>query len=293
MISNKLYDQKSINSPFRWAGGKFYARKIIENYIPDHDFYVEPFVGGGSIFFHKNKVKSWLNDYEEDLINCYEVIKNKLPDLLKKLKNQKVSKEKHHWFKNKYKPKNKLEQAFRYYYLNRTSYSGIMKRENCFFGYGEKYSMRPENWPRQLEKNSKKLQNVKLTNLDFEKILNNIKQKNSFVFLDPPYFKADQNKFYTKSFSYDDHIRLSKILKKNSSKFKFLLTYDNCDEIKEIYSWAKFSDPQEWNYVIARTDDQKRKKKLKDGFFKPRSKGKEIFIYNYPIQKKLEQLRLI
>ena len=284
MKSKNEYDLESINSPFRWAGGKFYARKIIEKYIPKHNFYVEPFLGGGSIFFYKNKVNSWLNDYEKDLINCYKVIKLDLPDLLDKLKNEKATKERHRWFKNKFKPKTKIEQAFRYYYLNRTSYSGIMKKENCFFGYGEKYSMRPENWPRQLVKNSKKLQKVKMTNYDFEKVINNIKTKNTFVFLDPPYFNADQNKFYTKSFEAKDHIRLCKLLKKNSSKFKFLLTYDNCEEIREMYKWAKFSDPQEWNYVIARTDNQKEKKQLKDGFSKSRSKGKEIFIYNYSIK---------
>ena len=292
MNSKDEYDHKSINSPFRWAGGKFYARKIIEKYIPKHDFYVEPFLGGGSVFFHKNKVNSWLNDYEKDLINCYKVIKSNLSDLLDKLKNEKATKERHRWFKNEFSPKTKIEQAFKYYYLNRTSYSGIMKRENCFFGYGEKYSMRPENWPRQLEKNSKKLQKVKITNFDFEKVINNIKTKNTFVFLDPPYFNADQNKFYTKSFGVQDHIRLCKILKKNNNKFKFLLTYDNCEEIREMYKWAKFSDSQEWNYVIARTDNQKEKKKLKDGFSRPRSKGKEIFIYNYSIKDESKQLKL-
>lgn len=290
---NTKYDYTSINSPFRWAGGKFYARKIISKYIPKHDFYVEPFVGGGSIFFHKNKVNSWLNDFDEELINCYKIIKNDLQKLIKKLSGHEANKIKHSWFKNEFKPKNNLEKAFRYYYLNRTSYSGIMKNENCFFGYGDKYSMRPENWPRQLEKNSKKLQRVKLTSYDFEEVINKINQKNTFIFLDPPYFNADQNKFYTKSFNNDDHIRLSKILKKNKNKFKFLLTYDNSKEIREMYKWAKFSDEQEWNYVISRTDDQKNKKKLKDGFFKKRNKGKEIFIYNYKIKDEPEQLTII
>ena len=86
---------------------------------------------------------------------------------------------------------------------------------------------------------------------------------NILIFLDPPYFNADQNKFYTKSFGVQDHIRLCKILKKNNNKFKFLLTYDNCEEIREMYKWAKFSDSQEWNYVIARTDNQKEKKEIK------------------------------
>ena len=293
MLKNNKYDYTSINSPFRWAGGKFYARKIITKYIPSHNYYVEPFLGGGSIFFHKNKVNSWLNDYDRELINCYKVIKNNLQELINKLSGHDVNKAKHGWFKNNFNPKNNLEKAFRFYYLNRTSYSGIMKRENCFFGYGEKYSMRPENWPKQLEKNSIKLSKVKLTSLDFEEVISSIDNKDTFVFLDPPYFNADQNKFYNKSFKHDDHLRLCELLKKNKNKFKFLLTYDNSEEIRQMYKWAKFSDEQEWNYVISRTDDQKNNKKLKDGYFKSRKKGKEIFIYNYKIKTEPQQLNFI
>ena len=42
-------------------------------------------------------------------------------------------------------------------------------------------------------------------------------------------------------------------------------------------------DAQEWNYTISRTDDQKNKLKLKDGFSNKRKKGKEIFIFNYKV----------
>ena len=48
---------KSMNSPFRYAGGKFYARQLILERLPIHDFYCEPFAGGGSIFFAKSKAK--------------------------------------------------------------------------------------------------------------------------------------------------------------------------------------------------------------------------------------------
>ena len=43
----------AINSPFRYAGGKFYARKLIAEHLTDSDVYCEPFAGGGSIFFYK------------------------------------------------------------------------------------------------------------------------------------------------------------------------------------------------------------------------------------------------
>ena len=68
---------QEINSPFRYAGGKFYARKLIAEYIPEHDFYIEPFAGGASIFFAKSKVdKNLLNDIDEDLINCLMTIRD-------------------------------------------------------------------------------------------------------------------------------------------------------------------------------------------------------------------------
>ena len=276
-------DKTPINSPFRYAGGKFYARKIIGSYIPEHNYYVEPFVGGGSIFFYKDKVPSWINDSDKELINCYRAIKNNVDEMIYALKGETATKERHSYYKNEFKPKSKLESAVRYYYLNRTSYSGIMKHENCYFGYGDKYSMRPENWGRQLMKNNSKLKNVKITSWDFEKVINKTKGKDTFLFIDPPYFNADQNKFYTDFFTLDDHERLSRVLKKYSSKINFLLTYDNSPEVRELYSWAKQMDAQEWNYTISRTDDQKNKLKLKDGFSNKRKKGKEIFIFNYKV----------
>jgi DNA adenine methylase len=290
-INHTIYDNKAINSPFRWAGGKFYARKIINGYIPAHENYVEPFFGGGSIFFYKNKVNSWINDSDDQLINCYKIIQSRVDELIEFLAGEEASKERHFFYKNEFIPKNELEHAARYYYLNRTSYSGIMKTENCYFGYGDKYSMRPENWGRQLLKNHLKLQDIKITCIDFEEVIKeSYSQENTFLFIDPPYFNADQQKFYVKSFTHDDHLRLSEILREVSPKINFLLTYDNSEEVKELYSWADNLDPEEWNYTISRTDDQKNKQKLKDGFSRSRGKGKEIFISNYKLQKEVDPI---
>ncbi|MFM8912919.1 MAG: DNA adenine methylase, partial [Flammeovirgaceae bacterium] len=67
----------SINSPFRYAGGKFYARKLILAHIPYHTAYIEPFAGGGSIFFAKPKTKfNQLNDIDSELVNVYLTIRD-------------------------------------------------------------------------------------------------------------------------------------------------------------------------------------------------------------------------
>lgn len=268
---------QEINSPFRYAGGKFYARKLIIEHIPEHDYYIEPFAGGASIFFAKSKArKNWLNDIDKDLINCLTIIRDRPNDLIKKLSGEEATKERHAFFKNEFKAKTDLDRATRWYYLNRTSYSGIMNMQNCYWGYGDKYSMRPENWPRNILRTSAKLQGVKLTTLDFEDVIAQA-PKNSFLFIDPPYFNADQDKFYACSFKKEDHFRLEKILRKYKKNIKFLITYDNSPEIRELYPWVEDMHEKEWNYTISRTDDQKNKTDKKGA----RSKGKEIFIVNY------------
>ena len=267
-----------INSPFRYAGGKFYARKLILEHLPQHNNYAEPFAGGGSIFFAKETVQhSVLNDVDPELINCYLQIRDNVEALIAKLEGIPASKEKHNFYKNVYKPSNDLERAFRWYYLNRTSYSGIMNMQNCYWGYGDKYSMRPENWPTHLQRCSKKLQNVEITCQDFEEAIMNAPD-GTFMFIDPPYYNADQDKFYTHSFNKGDHHRLATLLKERSPHIKFLITYDNSTEVRELYSWADQLLEKEWNYTISRTDDQTKRTTDKG----KRYMGKEIFIMNYP-----------
>ncbi len=269
------------NSPFRYPGGKFYARHIILRYIPEHTRYCEPFAGGASIFFAK-KYQSYsiLNDLDGELMNCYVQIRDNVEELIGLLEGIPAQKELHHHYKNNFNPGNDLERAFRWYYLNRTSYSGIMKDENCYWGYGSKYSMRPENWPPHLRTVSDRLQGVELLQVDFENLIDELSD-GFFLFIDPPYFGADQKKFYKCNFDYEDHVRLSNCLRRNSDRLKFLITYDNHPDIRNLYDWACSIDGQEWNYTINRTDDQRNGLKLEDGYRNKRYKGREIFIRNY------------
>lgn len=288
----------SINSPFRYAGGKFYARKLIIPHIPRHTHYIEPFAGGASIFFVKPKVEfNHLNDIDSELINVYRMIRDEPTSLVNFLKknheniniipNNLISniqigkplpatKELHTFFKNEFKPESELEKAGRWFYLNRTSYSGIMNTQNMYWGYGDKYSMQPKNWPRNIFRTSEKLQEVQLTSYDFEQIIETAPD-NSFLFVDPPYYNADQDKFYTHSFTYSDHLRLAECLRRNSNRLLIFLTYDNTDEIREMYGWMNEIHDKEWNYCIQRTDDQKNGSSKKG----ERYKGKELFILNY------------
>lgn len=238
-----------------------------------------------------------LNDLDSDLINVYKMIRD-FPDELinfftkKPAENNRIpinltegilegqplpaSKELHTYFKNEFIPQNLIEKAGRWYYLNRTSYSGIMNSQNMYWGYGDKFSMQPKNWPANIFRASQKLQSVKLTCDDFESVINQAPD-GSFLFIDPPYFNADQDKFYNCIFSKQDHYRLENVLRKNADRLYFLITYDNTEEVRGMYCWANEIHDKEWNYCIQRTDDQKNGTKRKG----KRYKGKEIFILNY------------
>jgi DNA adenine methylase len=296
IIKNTLAMQ-SINSPFRYAGGKFYARKMILEYIPFHSNYVEPFAGGASIFFAKDKAsQNWLNDIDKDVINSFIFIRDYPEQLIDGLKGEVATKDRHSFYKNQFHPKNDLDRAIRWYYLNRTSYSGIMNMKNCYWGYGDKYSMRPENWGRNITRTSEKLQAVKITSLDFERVISDV-EDGAFLFIDPPYFNADQDKFYSHSFSENDHLRLQSLLSQHQHRIKFLLTYDNCIEVREMYHWAYSIDEKEWNYTINRTDDQKKTQDIKNGLPSEaptkgtRYMGKEIFVANYSVKKDFQDLK--
>ena len=288
----------AINSPFRYAGGKFYARKLILEHIPTHTQYIEPFCGGASIFFAKEKVENnWLNDIDDDLINTLIVIRDTPTELIDVLKRRTTrisriptnlvasvkvgeplpaDKELHAFFKNDYHPQNNLERALRWFYLNRTSYSGIMNFQNMYWGYGDKYSMQPKYWARNIERTSEKLQGVNLTSLDFEQVIDNAPQ-GALLFIDPPYFNADQDKFYQHFFAREDHYRLEHCLYRNRERLNMFITYDNVTDVRNLYHWAREMYDKEWNYCIQRTDDQRNHTDVKG----KRHKGKELFILNF------------
>ncbi len=261
-----------IKSPFRYPGGKYYALKHIMPFIDcvPHDEFREPFVGGGSVFFGKKKSKfNWLNDLEIDLVNVYKGFSNSeiVLELEKLLRKAIATPEKHMEMKN-YSPKNFIEQVFRTYYLNRTSYCGIIHKPA--WGYKDGKSSPPQNWLNFVHQASAKLQNVKITSFDFEEVINSKPRgKNVLMYLDPPYYNADQKRAYTKSFEEKDHKRLCVELKRTD--FLFCLSYDDCEEVRKLYSWANIYEKQ-WLYNTANKKGESR------------DLGNELVITNYEVR---------
>ena len=275
----KTKSLKGTKIPFRYPGGKFYALRIIEKFWESvkHDEYREPFVGGGSVFFAKPKVPhNWLNDRHEDLIITYKILADpnlrlKLVDMLSK---ELASKERHSEVLSM-KPKNDLERAFRYFYLNRTSFSGKMKAPS--WGYRPKRSLPPNRWKERIIPCGEKLEKVKLTSLDFEEVIKAPEVgKKILFFLDPPYFSAKQESHYYCPFVKEDHFRLEKLLR--NLHHSFFLTYDDTPEINNLYNWA-YIYPIKFFYRLDNSQQNKGKRKM----------GFELVITNFKLGKEIQQ----
>ena len=257
--------------PFlRYPGSKYNASKYIAPFWNSIKFdeYREPFLGSGAVFFKMPKAKtSWLNDIDQDLINSFIVVSDKKQRqrLIKKIDQIKPSKELFEELK-RWNPKTNIDKAFRYFVINRTAYSGIMNLPN--WGFSLTKSVQPDKWGDRLIQSGQKLEGVKITCKSYIEVIAAPSDKKVWLFIDPPYFKADQKRAYLHSFTRADHLQLLEVLKK--TKHLFCLTYDNCEEIKELYSWAKIYE-RGWMYHTANSNVTTRKM------------GRELIISNYEI----------
>lgn len=236
-----------IVKPFlRWAGGKTWFTKHIENYIPkDFNDYYEPFVGGGSVFFYLKsqgfiKNKAYLSDSNSDLINTYKILKNHSNDLFEILKTH-IDSEDEYYRMRSTDFTDKIEKAAKFLYLNKTSFNGIY-RVNRNGKYNVPYGRRNLNILydfEHLKDISIALKNTYLSTQDFKQRCKLIK-KNDFVFIDPPYTVAHENngfiQYNQSIFSWNNQLQLSKLTDElNEKEVHFLVTNAYHDCIKEIY----------------------------------------------------------
>ena len=160
-------------------GSKQKIRKLILKNIPKHEIYVEPFLGGGAIFWAKDKSNyEILNDKDKFLINDYK--------LLKKIKNYELPDPNN--FLN-IKSINKFIETAPNTNINLLT-KKILVRCNTYGSKGKGKIYKESNPMKKLEKldlYKEKLKNVKLYNESYENILNKFDSKDTFFYLDPPY----------------------------------------------------------------------------------------------------------
>ena len=209
-------------------GGKFRLKKrIIDLFPKDYEnmIYIEPFVGGGSVYFSKEPSKEEIINYiDKDLIEFYKGFKKYDFDQIKKDVDGKYSKEEFYKIRDNI-PKDKYNKFLRLFKLFRTSYFGLLRS----YDRTKSISLR-ENY-------SERLKNTKIFNTDYKTIIKKYDSPNSLIYLDPPYEGSTKEHYKNSIIDYEE---LKNILSK--IKGKFLLSINKSDRIKELFKNFNISE---------------------------------------------------
>ena len=103
-----------------------------------------------------------------------------------------------------------------------------------------------------------RMANVVVENQDFETLIKHYDRPDSFFYADPPYFSSEG--MYEVGFGWDDHVRLRDTLK--GIKGKFLLSYNDCPEIRELYDGFSLLDFSRTHAMVQRYEAGREFKEL-------------------------------
>ena len=290
-----------MKSIISWIGGKrALVPEILPRFPSNFKKYVEVFGGGASVLFAIKPTDTFevYNDFQNNLTNLFQVIRDKPLELLHELGMFPLnSREEFNALKNlidgtydfnesldseleiaeknlsvpdyeeivelllKKAKRLDVRRAATYYKVVQLSYGS-----NC-----RSYGMKSCDIMRiqyTLFKASKRLKRTVIENLDFERLISIYDSEYTFFYCDPPYFKTERS--YKADFFEKDHIRLKKVL--SNIKGKFLLSYNDCPFIRELYR----------DYYIVPLTRLNNLKQSKD----PGSEFPELLIANYDITNK-------
>lgn len=204
---------KTIAKPFvKWAGGKgSLIKQLIECLPQNFDeqqnvTYIEPFVGGGAMLFYmlthySNIKRAIINDVNEDLINCYLLIKEdptKLIVLLRSIKDEyynldTIEKKMRYYYRIRERYNNDelaiVERAAYFIFLNKTCFNGLYRvntsgKFNVPFGKYERPNICDEEL---IMTDHKVLQKVDIYSGRYKTITKHLDLGYNFIYIDPPY----------------------------------------------------------------------------------------------------------
>lgn len=246
----------------KYRGGKSKEiDRFINNMPKDYSGYIEPFLGGGALYFHLQPDKAIVNDINFKLFSFYKEMQKEYPLARKQLdKLQKIYEENQTIYERlkKQHPEEKVENkneilyylmrdafnhkieteyldAVVYFFINKTAYSGMI-RYNANGEYNVPFG-RYKNFNTKLisDEHYKLLQRTEIYNYDYSKIFD-MAEKDDFIFLDPPYdciFSDYGNDNYKDGFGEKEHRRLANDFRNLS--VKALLVIGKTPLTEELY----------------------------------------------------------
>lgn len=236
-----------MNPLIKYRGGKSKEIRYLQKHLPEYKGrYIEPFLGGGALFFYLQPQKAIINDINSKLMAFYSGVKLDFESLRKELDEIERS---YHFNRKKFEElksrtpdqrvedenealyyqirdmfneltKKKYSDALLYFFVNKTAYSGMI-RYNAKGEFNVPYGRYPNlNTALITKAHSRLLSHAEIYNLDYKKIFE-MAEPDDFMFLDPPYdciFSDYGNEEYKEGFNETDHIELAENYKKLKCK---------------------------------------------------------------------------
>lgn len=232
-----------MNSFLKWAGGKRWLVPELERHLPQtFNRYVEPFLGGGAVFFALRPEKATLSDINGDLIELYEVVRDSPEELQAQLLVHEQKHEKNYYYLIRSDvPPTKIERAARTLYLNRTCFNGLYrvnKKGEFNVPIGTKTTVVFPN--EDFGAYSAALSTANLLVDDFENVIDGA-DSGDLVYVDPPYTVAHNMNGFLKYndhiFSWADQERLkSAIIRAAERGVMVIASNANHESVKELYA---------------------------------------------------------
>ncbi len=211
--------------PFlKWAGGKTSQLPTLDEIFPTKiERYIEPFLGGGAVFFHLIHrfpfMRAFLRDSNEELINCYRIVRDRTEELMQRLDDHAASFRKdgacyYYAVRGQYHLKDELERAARTIFLNKTCFNGLFRvNAKGEFNTPVGSAKNPSLYHRgNLLAVALALHHVDLEAKDFHESVKEAR-RGDLLYIDPPYFPiseySDFKRYTPGQFRESDHVELA------------------------------------------------------------------------------------
>ncbi|VRT35923.1 modification methylase [Streptococcus pneumoniae] len=249
----KIKEIKKVTlQPFtKWTGGKRQLLPVIRELMPKtYNRYFEPFVGGGALFFDLAPKDAVINDFNAELINCYQQIKNNPQELIEILKVHQEYNSKEYYLDLRSADRDEridmmseVQRAARILYMLRVNFNGLY-RVNSKNQFNVPYG-RYKN-PKIVDEELISAISVYINNNqleikvgDFEKAIVDVRT-GDFVYFDPPYIPLSETSAFTsythEGFSFADQVRLRDAFKRLSDTGAYVMLSNSSSAlVEELY----------------------------------------------------------
>lgn len=229
----------------KWAGGKTQMLGELMPKVPtSYGRYIEPFFGGGALFFALQPESAIIADSNPELINLYREVANHVDEVIEYLKKYENTSEKFYSVREQdWTTLPKAEAAARTIFLNRTCFNGLYRvnkkgQFNVPFG---KYKNPKICDVDRLYAASEALKKAEILCGDYLQVLDHYAQPGDFIFLDPPYLPiseyADFKRYTKEQFYEEDHVELAKtVMRLHERGCHIVLTNSNHPSVRELYA---------------------------------------------------------